>query len=205
MSVSMLPSIWQIPNEIRVRLGKRVGRQRPIMEEGHIDEYEDAVEELDLLEERATAADELFHIMEHLAPVYRSATNMHQVLQEARKMCPEDHDLLDLRDRAYAVERNAELLFEGTKNALDFAVAKRAEEQALSSQHMAMAAHRLNILAAFFFPIMTLTAIFGVNLKHGIEDQYAPFPFLGTIGVGFVLGLILALYVIRRRPPTTRK
>ena len=245
MSSSLLPSTWQIPEKIRIRLGKRVGRQRPIFEEGHlllvlhappkpddpartgkyfwrnldgqwasngfgsgiqalgthIDEYEDAVAQLDRLEEQATTADQFFHILENLAPVYRAARNMHQVLQDARKLCPDDPHILNMRDRAYAVERNAELLFEGAKNALDFAVAKRAEDQALSSRNMALAAHRLNILAAFFFPIATLTTIFGVNLKHGYEEQFAPFLFVGTISVGLLLGLILTVFVTKRQPP----
>jgi hypothetical protein len=163
----------------------------------HIEEYEEIIARLDREEEHATTADKYFQVLESLAPVYRAARNMHHVLQEARKLCPADPDIINMRDRAYVIERNAELLYGETKNALDFAVVKRAEEQAQSTRHMAIASHRLNMLVAFFFPIATLTAVFGVNLEHGFEHEHAPYLFLGTIAVGLVLGLMLTAFVGR--------
>lgn len=247
MSASILPTTWQLPVAIRNRLGKTVGRQRPMAAEGHlllalhappqpedterrgrffwrnpqgewaskdlgsgihalavhIDEYEDAVAKLDRLEAKATTVDEYFHILEQLTPIHRSARNLYDVLQEARQLCPGDGDLLNMRDRAYTIARNTELLIHETKNALDFRMAKRAEEQARASQHMLVAAHRLNMLAAFFFPIAALTAVFGVNLRHGYEERYVPQLFLATIGVGLLMGLVLTVFIGRRprRPP----
>lgn len=121
------------------------------------------------------------------------------MLQEARKLCPDDRDIINLRDRAYSIERNAELLYEETKNSLDYRVVKRAEEQAELGRHMEVTAHRLNMLVAFFFPIATLTAIFGINLTHGFETRHSPFLFLAVIGIGLLLGLILTMLVNRRR------
>ena len=63
---------------------------------------------------------------------------------------------------------------------------------------MVVAAHRLNMLAAFFFPIATLTAIFGVNLRHGYEERHVPQLFLVIIGVGLLMGLLLTLFIGRR-------
>ena len=84
------------------------------------------------------------------------------------------------------------------RNALQFATARKAEEQAAASHQMALSAHRLNILAAFFFPIAALTAIFGTNLTHPLERYLPPpYAFLAVIGTGVVLGLILAGYFIR--------
>lgn len=165
----------------------------------HIEEYEVVIQKLDELESTATTSDEYFSILEQMAPVFRSARHLHQVLQEARKMCPDDQNILNMRDRAYGIERNAELLYQEAKNALDFAVVKRMEEQAESNRYMELTAHRLNMLVAFFFPIATLTAIFGVNLDHGYEHAHAPYLFLGTIGVGLLLGLILTLFVGHHR------
>jgi Mg2+ and Co2+ transporter CorA len=51
---------------------------------------------------------------------------------------------------------------------------------------------------AFFFPIATLTTIFGVNLQHGYENRYVPNLFLGTIAVGLTLGIVLTLFIARR-------
>jgi len=77
-------------------------------------------------------------------------------------------------------------------------MAKSAEAQGKSSIDMAKAAHRLNVLAAFFFPIVTLAGIFGVNLRHGLEGIPAPFAFLSLVGVGLFFGMILTLWVTRR-------
>jgi len=79
-------------------------------------------------------------------------------------------------------------------------MAQRAEEQAQNGKRMAGAAHRLNLLAAFFFPIAALTALFGVNLKHGLEDASAPLPFLAVLGAGLILGGLLTLFVTQPAP-----
>jgi hypothetical protein len=166
----------------------------------HVEEYEDLITGLYKREDDASSTDDHFEILEQLTPLFRATRNMHIVLQEGRKACPDDHDLINLRDRAYVLERSAELLFDGSKNALEFSVAKRAEQQAKSSFQMELAAHRLNMLVAFFFPVATLTAIFGVNLEHGFEAYRPPYGFLGVILVGLVLGAALAWFVGRRRP-----
>ena len=249
MIASLLPATWQLPVAIRNRLGKSVGRQRPMAADGHLllvlhappkpeesertgrffwrnpqgewtskdlgsgsrslalhlDEYQDAIARLDRLEAKATTVDEYFEMLERLAPLHRSTRNLYDVLQEARQLCPNDPELLNMRDRAYAIERNAELLIHEMKNSLDFRMAKRAEEQAEATHHMVVAAHRLNMLAAFFFPIATLTAIFGVNLRHGYEERYVPQLFLATIGVGLLMGLLLTLFVGRRPKRTSQR
>jgi hypothetical protein len=164
----------------------------------HVEQYEKAISRLDELEANATGSDQYFAVLEQLAPVHRAARHLYQVLQEARKLCPDDSDIINARDHAYAIERNAELLYGEAKNALDFEVVKRVEEQAESNRYMEVTAHRLNMLVAFFFPVATLTAIFGVNLEHGYEHQHAPYLFVGTIGVGLLLGLFLTAFVGRR-------
>ncbi len=165
----------------------------------HVDEYADIISRLDEQAEKAATAEAIFALLEELTPIHRAARNLHQVLQEARKLVPQDRDLINLRDRAYELERTAELLFNGLRHALDYAVARRAEEQAYSSNQMALASHRLNVLAAFFFPIATLSALFGTNLKHGLEEMNAPYLFLGLILVGVALGAILLVAVSGRR------
>ena len=174
----------------------------------HLDEYDDAIARLDQQEQRATEAADYYDVLEHVAPICRSCGNLHHVLQDARKMSPDARELINLRDRAYELERTAELLFTGTQHALDYVVAKRVEEQADDSQRMAVAAHRLNVLAAFFLPIATLTAIFGVNLEHRIEDYCpAPIPFLAVLGLGLTLGIVLTLFIIRpsKHPRNSRR
>jgi hypothetical protein len=119
-------------------------------------------------------------------------------LQDARTEHPEVRELINLRDRAYEIERNAELLLAEVKNSLDVLVAKRAEEQSEASHKMSVASHRLNVLVAFFFPVASLMAIFGANLPHGLEGTPPPVALLTVLAIGVVLGGVLAKFVTNR-------
>jgi len=173
----------------------------------HMDEYYDIVTRFEEKDEQATSAAEYFAVANAIAPMARSARNMHQALQQAREMSPDDRNILNHRDRAYRIERTADLLYSDAKTSLEFLIAKRTEEQAESSFQMAQSSHRLNVLAAFFFPLATLSAIFGVNLQHGWENiqtatevTSAPlpsFPFLMVLAAGLVFGFALKSFVTR--------
>ncbi|MBC8872066.1 MAG: hypothetical protein H8E44_21760 [Planctomycetes bacterium] len=163
----------------------------------HLDQFAEVIHKYDEMEENATSADDYFAVLEAVAPIHRSTRHLHQVLQEARQAFPDVREIINFRDRAYEIERTAELLYSETKNALDFAVAKQAEEQAKASHRMAVSAHRLNVLAAFFFPLATLSAIFGVNLLHGFEDLPPPVPFLMMLGAGLLSGILLMKFITR--------
>lgn len=246
---TVLPPSWQVPQEFRDRLGKRAGRQRAMLSEGHLllvfhrpplpddvrrwgrffwrkpdgswassdsgsgpsalsrhlDEYAELLDKYDKQAEDAASAEDHFAVLEGLAPVHRAARHLYQTLQEARKMVAQDRDLINSRDRAYEIERTAELLYREAQNALDFAVARRAEDQAKSGRRMALSAHRLNLLAAFFFPIATLSAVFGVNMRHGLEEVPFPIPFLGMLGFGLLLGFILKSFVSEYSPGPVRE
>jgi Mg2+ and Co2+ transporter CorA len=165
---------------------------------GHVAQYAKLISDLDELEDETADAEKLFRILERLAPLQRAARNLHQVLQSARKLIPADRNLIDLRDQAYEIERNAELLFSDIRNTMDFMTAHRAEQQADASHQMTVAAHRLNILAAFFFPVATLSTLFGTNLRHGLEELHPPYLFVGLIGTSLVCGVIMLLCITRR-------
>jgi Mg2+ and Co2+ transporter CorA len=163
--------------------------------------YEKALDAMQAAEDAAKTARDYFDLLNRLNPMVRTARNLHQTLQDAREAEPADRQVLLWRDRAYAISRSAELLHNDAKNALDFAVAQRAEEEAVSSRRVAAAAHRLNILAAFFFPLATLAALFGINVRSGLEpwdEKYAPLPMLGILGVGLMLGFVLTLFITRK-------
>lgn len=159
-------------------------------------DYEKVIEQHDLKEHSASSARDYFDLLTATTPLHRTLVNLHMVLQEARTACRDDRQLIVARDKAYEIMRRGELLTGDVKYGLDYAIARRAEQQAISSQHMALSSHRLNVLAAFFFPIATLTALFGVNLKTGIEETAAPWPFMGVIAVGILMGMVLARLVI---------
>jgi hypothetical protein len=131
----------------------------------------------------------------------RTTRNLHATLQEAREAVPGDRQLLLWRDRAYAISRSAELLHADAKNALDFAVALRAEEEAEATRRVEAAGYRLNVLAAMFFPIGALSAFFGMELNNGLAEwdaKHAPMPMLAILGVGIILGLILTAFITRK-------
>ena len=246
MAKTPLPPSWEIPQEIRLRLGERLGRQRAMFAAGnlllilhappradenervgraywrrpdgswqatespggastiakHLEEFAKRLEQIDRAVDSATLARDYFAVMSHLSPLVRTVRNLHKTLQEAREHV-NDPEIITLRDRAYELERLAELLYEDAKNGLDFAVAKQAEEQSAASHRMEVAAHRLNLLAAFFFPLATLSAVLGVNLEHGLDKAVpnsTPWLFLAFLGIGTLLGLVLTMLIYVNMP-----
>ena len=163
----------------------------------HLEEYDQLIDRLEIQEQQAKNARDYFEVMEALTPLHRAAGNLYLALQEARKQCPEAREVIDMRDRAYEIQRSAELLSSGCKNALDYQMAKQAEEQARASQHMAVAAHRLNLLAAFFFPLATIAGLFGMEIRSGIERLPEPQTFIAVVAIGLLFGAILTALLIR--------
>ncbi|MBN2376841.1 MAG: hypothetical protein JXD22_10585 [Sedimentisphaerales bacterium] len=157
----------------------------------HLEEISELVEKLDQQQDKAQLIDEYFAVLEKEVMMKRMTRNLLQALQQAREMIQKDKDIINFRDKAAELESSVELLFGDAHNGLDFAVARRQENQTQSSMHMARSTHRLNILAAFFFPLMTLSTLFGMNLAMGWENRYAPWPFLAVLAVGVISGLIL--------------
>jgi hypothetical protein len=246
---SLLPADWSIPAALRDRLGSTAGRQRLLIEDGHLllvlhavpgadeidrrgrffwrnpdgswraapkidrittlrehlAEYEREIEQLERAEDDATQARDYFELLDRLAPLARATRNLYGVLQQARETVADDRELIVVRDEASDLMRRSELLNEDARNGLEFAIAWQAEQQAEISHQMSVAAHRLNLLVAFFFPIATLMAIFGTSLHHGLEpwDQAnGPLPLLALIAAGLFCGVILTGFVTRptRRP-----
>jgi hypothetical protein len=163
----------------------------------HLDTYAEAVQKWDELDEQAGSSDDYFAVLEGLAPLLRASRHLHQVLQEARQMLRDVRELINYRDRAYEIERTAELLYGETKNALDFSLVKQAEGQAAVTRRMEVSAHRLNLLAAFFFPLATLSGIFGVSLQHGLEELAPPLPFVILLACGLLSGIVLMRFLTR--------
>jgi hypothetical protein len=166
--------------------------------QSHLDEYLNALNKCEEQENRAQSAHEYFETLAELGPIVHASKNLLLVLQEARKLVPADRNLINIRDRADDLERTGELLYQVTRNGLDFAQAKRAEEQAKISNQMATSAHRLNLLVAFFFPIATLTTMFGTGFVTGYEEKYTPIPLLILFALGLLSGFVLLLFLIRR-------
>lgn len=163
----------------------------------HLDQYAEAIEIFDKAEDVASKADDYLPLLDGLAPLVRATRNLEQVMQEARKLVPDDRNIIDFRDRAYEIARTADLLYTDAKNGMEVAVIRRAEEQARASERTASAASHFNLLVAFFFPIGILSGIFGTNLKSGFEEISAPLPLVTLVLVGLTCGILLAIHINR--------
>ena len=76
----------------------------------HVTEFVERVEKLDDECQSAVTADDYFHILQEVTPLFRTIRNLHAALQEAREKVPEDRELISVRDLAATAERAAELL-----------------------------------------------------------------------------------------------
>jgi len=172
----------------------------------HIAAYVERAEELERDWQDATTAADYFGLLQELGPLHRAVRNLHAALQLARELVPADRDIINLRDQAGEVERTIELLHGDARNGLDYTVAHQAERQAERTYDMAVSAHRLNLLAAVFFPTATLSALFGMNLAHGLDTgDFPPWAlFWGILGVGLACGAYLAQAIARKPAPLTR-
>ncbi|MFO0871254.1 MAG: hypothetical protein U0935_20205 [Pirellulales bacterium] len=164
----------------------------------HLSAFDEQLVAYDRLEEAATRSAEYFQVIDAVTPLARAVRHLHEVLQDARQHVPHDRELLNLRDRAYDLDRRADLLLSDARNGLEFALARRAEQQAEEAHRMSTSAHRLNMLASFFFPMVTLAAVLGTNLKHGWEDFSPPWPFVIMMGGGLLCGLLLQTFLRRK-------
>ncbi|MCG5060428.1 MAG: hypothetical protein KA714_21235 [Limnoraphis sp. WC205] len=161
----------------------------------HLKAYSLAEENLTQQYSKARTSEDYFNILENLAPLQLATKNLHATLQSAREAIPEDRDLIDFRDETYEIERSLDLLYQNSKNALDFAMAKKAEEQTRLSLESLRSANRLNLLASIFFPLTAISCVFGMNLSSGLETQ-SPVLFWMVFISGIFLGLIVRNWVL---------
>ena len=165
----------------------------------HLQEFQEILLELEKREEVAEGSADYFPLLEDLAPLQRTLTHLHNSLQEARKAISSDKDLINLRDQSYQLVRSVELCQTSAKNGLEYTMAKKTEEQAAAAHQMALAAHRLNLLAGFFFPLVTIATIFSMPLIP-IPAEHSHTLFYLIMGIGLVSGILLTAFVSTRKP-----
>lgn len=137
----------------------------------HVESFDQAEERFRERFRQASAAENYFQILQDISPVSHAAKNLHATLQAAREAIREDRDIIDLRDQAYDLQRTLELTYMDTRNALDFHMARKSEEQNRLSLQSIQTESRLNVLAAIFFPLTAIASIFGMNLRSGLEGM----------------------------------
>lgn len=156
--------------------------------EAHIATYRKAIHELDDEVESAKTARQYFEVMRRMHPLQRAARNMFDATQLLREALPDDSRVINVRDQAADMERGMELIAADAKAGMDFTLAESANQQALSAEVANQEARRLNRLAAFFFPLATLVAVFGMNPP---ESMFNSSGFWIVLAAGVVLGFVV--------------
>lgn len=184
---------WRQPNgEWRSGLG---GAPLAVLQ-AQFDAYHERLAKLEAAENKASSASDYHSVLEQLSPVVRSARGLHRALQQARELLKSEHSLVNFRDQAAGIERNAELLLQDAQFGLNFTAAKQAEAQAATAKQMAITAHRLNLLAALFLPLTALASVFGMEIHSHFLDTPANFWLICLAGL--LAGLILSGLLVRR-------
>lgn len=156
--------------------------------EAHVAAYRTAIHDLDEAVETAKTAREYFEIMRRVHPLQRATRSMLEALQSARQALPDESKVISLRDQAVDLERGIELVAADAKSGMEFTVAEAATHQAQAAEIANQEARRLNRLAAFFLPVATLLAVFGMNPP---ETIYKDPGMWGVLAAGLVLGIVV--------------
>jgi hypothetical protein len=242
-----IPLTWNLPDSIRKRLGKTVGKQRLMNEDGHLllllhrapraeeDEirqpmvvwrspegewkstpisgglsgldahiatYRTAIHQADNDVESAKTPRQFFEVMHLVNPLQRATRHLSEVLQATRQALPDETRIINLRDQAAELERAIDLVASDAKSGMDFTLAEAANQQAISAEAANHEARRLNRLAAFFFPLATLVAVFGMNPPERIYQNTS---FWIVLGAGILLGAIVYTMVGAKSRDKDRK
>jgi hypothetical protein len=156
----------------------------------HVQSYADLDVGLAQKFEKAHDTASLHELLAAVTPLSRAAHNMHAALQDAREAIKGDKTIIELRDRAYEVDRNLDILLEDTRNAIAYRAAREAEEQNRLTREALRASHRLNVLAALFLPLTAIASLFGMNLKHGLsQESVALFWIVSAACIAFGIGV----------------
>jgi hypothetical protein len=155
----------------------------------HLERQAKTVDALEATLANATAASEFFAALTVATPLARTVRNTFRVLADARDAAPSDGELVVARDQAYETDREAELLLQRARDGLDFSQAQANEAQSRQAEHALRAAHRLNMLAALFFPVTAVATVFGMQLEHGLEHRAAPWTFWAVVVLATLIGL----------------
>ncbi|MBS1160230.1 MAG: hypothetical protein H6R15_2649 [Proteobacteria bacterium] len=169
-----------------------------------LERYEKQFAGLEQLYAKAKTAEQLFQVLDRALPLARAAGNLKEAMQAARELVKLDALLIDARDRTVDLARGMELLVGDSRLALDFRLARNAEEQAQFALAGNRAQQKLNVLAAWTFPLMTLAAVFGMNLRGGFENLPEIWFWL-VFAVGIVLGMLAKGWVMRAPAEVPKK
>ncbi len=129
----------------------------------HLDYYRKQIHAIDDAVDTAQTPKDYFEVMKRVNPMVRATRHLQSVLQNARQARPEERRLIVARDSAIELERAIELAAADARSGMEFSLAVNSEAQARAGHQASEEARKLNRLVAFFFPLATLVAVFGMN------------------------------------------
>jgi hypothetical protein len=156
--------------------------------QGLLAAYRTLIGELDEKVDTARTPRDYFEVMRAVNPLQRSSRNLLAVMEALRKARPEERSLILLRDQAVNLDRGVELAANDARSGMEFSVAESGDQLARGAHAASEEARRLNRLVAFFFPVATLAAVFGMNQPEDVLTMPA---FWAVIGAGVVLGWVV--------------
>ena len=164
--------------------------------EAHVSAYRTAIHKLDEDVESAKVPRHYFDVMRRMHPLHRATRHLSEVLQAARVALPGEAKIINLRDKSADLERAIELVAEDAKAGMEFSLAESASKQAQAAEIANHEAQRLNRLAAFFFPLATLVAVFGMNPPETVWHSPG---FWSVLAAGMMLGFFVYALVASGR------
>ncbi len=156
--------------------------------EAHLRAYAKSIHALDDQVDSATTPSDYFAVLRWVNPLLRSSRHQLAVLQEAREALPDERRLINARDLAADVERAVDLVASDARAGMEYSLARSSAEQAHFAHEATLEARKLNRLVAFFFPLATLVAVFGMNPPESVIVSQT---FWMVIAAGAVAGLVV--------------
>jgi Mg2+ and Co2+ transporter CorA len=164
--------------------------------DSHLLAYRTKIHRLDEEVEKAKTPRHYFDVMRNMHPLQRATRSMLGVLQAARELRPDETRMISFRDQAADLERAIELVAADARAGMDYSLAESASLQAAAANAANREAQRLNRLAAFFFPLMTLVTVFGMNAPGKLMEDEG---FWVVLCAGIFFGVIVFAAVAVRR------
>ena len=164
----------------------------------HLDEYEETTKKLEAELDSPAAlqcAERLHQIHDNATPLHRASRHLLAVMEDLRVLFSENRKLLLLRDTAVNIERSADLLLADTKSSLEFLIAQNSMKQANAAHMATLEANKLNRLAAFFFPVITIASILSIKNPEKTLKEASTY---GVIVAGLILGMFL-LFILKSK------
>ena len=149
-----------------------------------LNRYEEVVDSLEARVKTADSVEDFYSILREEAPIGRSLKQVRLIAARTRKICKKHRPLLEIRSIAEELDHDLTLVQDEARLGMEAVAAESAENQRIMSEKQARHGLRLNLLAAFYLPLMVLASLMGMNLRNGFEESRWMFWLIFAIGLG---------------------